>query len=158
MNAFNPQPGRIFALYRARGDEFSPAPLAAALHAKSCLCAYPVVLPGSRIMRFAFWQEGDPLERGPYGIDQPLITPESPVAVPHIVVLPLLAWDGQGTRLGYGGGYYDATLEALRQKDAALAVGLAFEEQKSPDLLPLEPHDIPLDWIVTPAGAHKFTR
>jgi 5-formyltetrahydrofolate cyclo-ligase len=148
--------GDAVALYRAVHDEIDPAPLARMLRTMGVLCAYPVTQPPSRIMSFALWQDGDALMRGPFQIEQPV--EDAPRTTPQIVVMPLLAWDDNGTRLGYGGGYYDATLHALRLHSPVLAVGLAFDEQYSPLALPSEAHDIPLDWIVTPSGARCFNR
>jgi 5-formyltetrahydrofolate cyclo-ligase len=68
-----------------------------------------------------------------------------------------VAFDGQGGRLGYGGGFYDRTLERLRAKRPTLAIGFAFDAQEA-DSLPLEPTDQPLDMIVTESGVHEFPR
>jgi 5-formyltetrahydrofolate cyclo-ligase len=70
---------------------------------------------------------------------------------PEIVIVPLVAFDRDGGRLGYGGGFYDRTLEILRAKRATLAIGFAFAEQEAAGL-PLEPTDQPLDMIVTEKG------
>ena len=79
--------------------------------------------------------------------------PESAeAAMPDIVVAPLVAFDRAGARLGYGGGYYDRTLEALRATRATLAVGYAYGAQEV-DVLPLAPLDQRLDWIVAERGA-----
>jgi len=71
---------------------------------------------------------------------------------PDILVVPLLAFTRAGGRLGYGGGYYDRTLEALRNGGKPLVVGYAFGAQEV-DALPLSPLDQPLDWVVTERGA-----
>jgi 5-formyltetrahydrofolate cyclo-ligase len=71
--------------------------------------------------------------------------------VPQILIVPLVAFDLRGGRLGYGGGFYDRTLQALRAQGPVLAIGFAFAAQQTDDL-PLEPTDQPLDMIVTEAG------
>ena len=71
--------------------------------------------------------------------------------VPQILIVPLVAFDMHGGRLGYGGGFYDRTLQILRAQGPVLAVGFAFEAQQADDL-PLESTDQPLDLIVTDAG------
>ena len=74
---------------------------------------------------------------------------------PDVVLVPLLAFDSGGYRLGYGGGFYDRTLAGLRAKKAITAVGLAYDEQKV-DALPHDSYDERLDWVLTPSGARKF--
>ena len=73
-------------------------------------------------------------------------------AQPTHLLVPLLAYDRDGYRLGYGGGYYDRSLRALRTRRPIVAVGMAYTEQLVPDL-PRAAHDEPLDWIVTERGA-----
>ncbi len=73
-----------------------------------------------------------------------------------MILVPILAFDRRGYRLGYGGGYYDRTIAALRETKAALTVGLAFSGQVRDDL-PAGPHDIRLDWIVTESAALRVT-
>ena len=70
---------------------------------------------------------------------------------PEILIVPLVAFDRQGGRLGYGGGFYDRTLEGLRAKGPVLAIGFAYAAQET-EALPLEPTDQPLDMIVTESG------
>ena len=77
------------------------------------------------------------------------------LAVPEIVVVPLLAFDGEGARLGYGGGFYDRTLQQLRARGAVLAIGFAYAAQADPDL-PHDANDQRLDAIATEAGVTWF--
>ena len=89
-----------------------------------------------------------PLVPGPFGA----MTPERPeFMAPEILIVPLVAFDRRGGRLGYGGGFYDRTMEQLRARRATLAIGFAYAAQEA-DALPLEPTDQPLDMIVTEAG------
>jgi 5-formyltetrahydrofolate cyclo-ligase len=158
IDALKPQAGQAVGLYRAKGTEFNPALLYTALQTMGCLCALPVMAPQSRILRFALWRDGEPLEQGPFGIDQPPDTPRTVWINPSLLVLPLLAYDRQGNRLGYGGGYYDATLHALRLPGPVTAAGLAHDGQEAPEALPAEPHDIPLDWLFTPLQTLHFVQ
>lgn len=75
--------------------------------------------------------------------------------VPDILIVPLAAFDGRGYRLGYGGGFYDRTLEGLRAGGPVTAIGFAFDVQEDADL-PTEPTDQPLDLIVTETGIRRF--
>lgn len=75
---------------------------------------------------------------------------------PDIFLVPLLAFDEKGHRMGYGGGYYDATLAFYKRLKQSVAIGIAYEEQLWSSPLPIEPHDVPLDYIVTPAAIRKF--
>jgi 5-formyltetrahydrofolate cyclo-ligase len=77
----------------------------------------------------------------------------APQAEPDIILVPMLGFDRYGTRLGYGGGYYDRTLASLTKKPKL--VGLAFAVQELP-LIPRDTHDIPLDLVITEAGVHQF--
>jgi len=79
-------------------------------------------------------------------------SPDADEMVPDLVLVPMLAFDRQGHRLGYGGGYYDRTIARLREVGDVLAVGLAFSGQVR-DELPVEPHDMHLDWIITESAA-----
>lgn len=77
------------------------------------------------------------------------LIPEGGEAVdPDVLIVPLLAFDRHGFRLGYGGGFYDRTLEGLRARKSILAIGFAYESQEM-DEVPIEPTDQPLDLIVT---------
>lgn len=82
---------------------------------------------------------------------------DASIGVPAIVLLPLLAVDTRGTRLGQGGGYYDRTLAALRARGPVLAVGVAWDMQRV-DTLPADPWDAPLDALATPSGWSAFSR
>ena len=89
------------------------------------------------------------LERGAFDVPVPLT--DKPALDPDIVLVPLLAFDRSGYRLGYGAGFYDRTLAGLRARRAVIAVGLAFGEQEV-DALPHDARDERLDWVVTPGA------
>ena len=135
-------------------DEFDCRPLLFALRADGHLCALPVVTGRDRPLTFRAWTPDTTLQAGSFGVQVP---PEDAEALrPDIVVTPLLAFDDDGYRLGYGGGYYDRTLADLRaQERGVLAVGLAFAGQRVASL-PHDDGDEPLDWLVSESGAVQF--
>lgn len=150
MSAIAPAEGAVVSLYFPMRDELDTEPLAAALIDKGAKIAFPVVAKKKAPLVFRAYAPGDDLVPGSYGELVPAAS--APEARPDILVVPLLAFTRAGGRLGYGGGYYDRTLEALRKSGAPLAVGYAYGAQEV-DALPLSPLDQPLDWIVTERGA-----
>lgn len=108
----------------------------------------PVITGAGQPLKFARWDPDMPLVEGAF---KAMIPANPEWMVPEIVVVPLVAFDRHGGRLGYGGGFYDRTLEGLRDRGPCLAVGFAFAAQEAAGL-PLEPTDQPLDMIVTEGG------
>ena len=108
----------------------------------------PVIEGKGVPLRFSRWEPGCALRDGPFGAMVPEV---DDFFEPEILIVPLVAFDRKGGRLGYGGGFYDRTLEMLRAKRATLAIGFAYAAQEAEDL-PLEPTDQPLDMVVTEAG------
>jgi 5-formyltetrahydrofolate cyclo-ligase len=106
----------------------------------------PVTGPRGEALTFRRYAYGEPLCEGPMGTYEPV--PHAPSAVPDFTFVPLAAFDRRGFRIGYGGGYYDATLAHLRATNPGPAVGIAFSCQEI-DAVPDEPHDQPLDLILT---------
>lgn len=142
--------GRTLAGYVAIRSEIDPGPV---LSAWTGPVALPVVAGSGRPLVFRRWWPGAALAPGTFGV---LVPPEGPSVVPDILIVPLLAYDRRGMRLGYGGGFYDRTLAALRGTGRRpLAVGFAFSAQRVEDL-PVEATDAPLDAIVTEEGAVTF--
>jgi len=153
IQSLQPAPGSVVAGYVARGDEADPAPLIQILADHGCQIALARVVAAAQPLRFIQWAPGEPLAQGPYDVMEP--TGETAL-LPDFVLVPLLAFSSNGHRLGYGGGYYDRTLQALRaQKPGIIAIGLAFAAQEVTNL-PVEPEDQPLDWIVTERGSRCF--
>jgi len=112
----------------------------------------PVIQGAGQPLKFAKWEPDMPLVTGEFGAK----IPEHPeFFTPELIILPLVAWDATGNRLGYGGGFYDRTIEQLRASGAVLAVGFAFDEQKQEDL-PVEETDQPLNLIITQTVMHSF--
>jgi 5-formyltetrahydrofolate cyclo-ligase len=134
------------ALYMPQGSEIDALPLARALAAAGLDLALPVVLVRDAPMVFRRWTPGDPLEIDAAGCPAPLDLAGE--VAPDLIIVPLLAFDATGARLGQGGGYYDRTLAAL---PGAAAVGLAYAGQ-AVDRLPIEAHDHPLHGVLTEAG------
>jgi 5-formyltetrahydrofolate cyclo-ligase len=113
--------------------------------------ALPRLVKGSKVLAFHLWN-GEPLVAGPLGLMQP--TPDSPrVEKVDVFVVPGVGFALDGTRLGRGGGYYDATLKAM----GGVRVGFTFDCCVV-DVLPSEPWDVPVDWIVTESRTLKISR
>jgi len=128
-------------------NEFDARPLVGRLLAAGWRACMPTVETVAAPMRFRLWSPEAAMSCDPYGIPVPAERVES--LPPDVVLLPLVAFDAAGYRLGYGGGYFDRTLAALQPRP--LSCGVGFELARTADLHP-QPHDIPLDWIVTEAG------
>lgn len=144
----------IVSGYWPMGREFDPAPILLKLLKRGHKCCLPIVCKDTRVLQFGLWEEeGSALKKSAYGIYEPV---GADLLVPDILLVPLLAFDRQGNRLGQGGGYYDATLAALRAKKEILAIGVAYAQQACLFNLPTEEHDQRLDWIITPQEAHRF--
>lgn len=112
----------------------------------------PVIRGAGQPLWFSRWEPECEMVEGPFGAFVPALGTEM---VPEILIVPLVAFDRQGGRLGYGGGFYDRTLEGLRARGPVLAIGFAFSAQEA-EGLPLEPTDQPLDMIVTEKGVLTF--
>ncbi|WP_421790333.1 5-formyltetrahydrofolate cyclo-ligase [Hyphobacterium sp.] len=148
-----PGVGKVVAAYCATHSEIDPIRLMETFHCEQARIALPRVDGPDQPLTFHQWQPGDELEIGAHGIAAP--KSGAPVLEPELLLVPLVAFDQRGMRLGYGGGYYDRTLAALRAKKSVMAVGIAFEVQ-GVKKLPTQRHDQPLDWIVTEKRAYRF--
>lgn len=131
------------------GEEIDPGPLMARLVGEGYSLCLPVMEAKGKPLLFRAWAPGEPLAEVIWGIREPL--PAAPVVEPDIVLGPLLAFDVQGYRLGYGGGFYDRTLARLRALKPIVAVGLAYDAQRV-DSVPHHDYDQRLDWVLTPSG------
>ncbi len=138
--------------YMAIRTEIDPAPVMAEAAAHG-MVGVPVIQGAGRPLRFSRWEPDGALKDGPFGARIPVV---DDYFEPEILIVPLVAFDVRGGRLGYGGGFYDRTLEGLRARRATLAIGFAFDAQEA-DSLPLEPTDQPLDMIVTENRVLDFT-
>jgi 5-formyltetrahydrofolate cyclo-ligase len=137
------------ALYSARGGEIDPAPLAARLWAQGIQLALPAVVERDRPLAFRAWRPGGATVSGFAGIAEP--TADAAPVLPNLVVVPLLVFDRTCHRIGSGAGFYDRTLERLASSQSVATLGYAFALQET-ESLPVEPHDISLDAIVTERG------
>ena len=140
--------------YWPKGKEIDPRPLMATLAALGHPIGLPVMIGRDQPLLFRRWQAGEELEPVGFGLLEP---PRSaPELVPRLLLVPLLAFDRTGIRLGYGGGYYDRTLAGLRAQDPTIAVGLAFAAQEL-DRVPHHEADQTLDWVVTEREAIEIS-
>lgn len=143
--------GVVIAGYWPSGSEFDVRPLLERLEVSGSPIALPIEVPG-RPLAFRRWHPGGTLEPGPHGIMQPNSAAEE--IRPQVLLVPLLAFDGAGGRLGQGGGHYDRTLEALRQSGEVIAIGVAYASQRV-DSVPRNGHDQRLDWVLTEEGIER---
>ena len=131
-------------------DEIDPLPAMRALHARGHPVALPVMTGKDRPLIFRAWHPDQELVDGGFGTKMP--PADAPEVQPQILLAPMLAFDGAGYRLGYGGGFYDRTLAKLRGLNSLTrGVGLAFAGQRV-EALPRGRYDQPLDMIVTESG------
>jgi 5-formyltetrahydrofolate cyclo-ligase len=141
--------GDVVAAYSPMGDELDPRPLLERLQGMGCRLALPVVTARGQPLDFRAWATGDALEPGLHGTTHPLAG--AAPAMPDVLLVPLLAFDRQCFRLGYGGGYYDRTLESLRRHAQVRAIGIGFAAQQV-EAVPRDGHDQRLDAIATEQG------
>ena len=146
--------GSVVGGYIAINDEADPYILLKKLTLQNCTLAYPRVAAKDAPLAFHRWEAGENMQRGAYGIPEP--SKDWPLAYPHILFVPLLAFDADGHSLGYGGGYYDRTLDFLRANSTVRAIGVAYAGQEVPEL-PREDHDHRLDAVITEDGVRVFT-
>ena len=116
------------------------------------LVGVPVIQGNSKPLKFSRWEPGCNLKKGPFNVQIPV---NSYYFVPEVLIIPMVGFDRNGGRLGYGGGFYDRTLEYLRSRQATLAIGFAYSEQEFENL-PLEPTDQKLDIIITEREIIEF--
>lgn len=169
---------RSVGVYLSLADEVDTMPLIRRLRRldNPPLLAAPVVLPERHMKFFPLPDDLSRLKPGPFGVSQPPIAGAQPLTAPELdlLILPLVAFDRRGNRLGYGAGYYDRFLAARfkRREEGRIGlpplagntaflrpslIGLAFAEQEVP-AIPSDPHDIALDLILTEAGAIRPSR
>ncbi len=145
--------GGVIAGYWPMGDEIDPRPLMAELARSGCRLALPVVAAPGQALDFLAWRDGDALVPGPFGTRHPAAA-AAPV-VPSVLLVPLLAFDREGYRLGYGGGYYDRTLDSLAGRAQVRSIGLAYAAQEVARV-PRDRHDQRLDAVATEAGVRML--
>jgi 5-formyltetrahydrofolate cyclo-ligase len=146
-------PFTVIAGYHALGGEIGPWPVVRKLARQGGRIALPVALRPDAPLIFRAWKPDQALEPDAAGIPSP--TDAAETLVPDMLVIPLLAFDDEGYRLGQGGGYYDRTLAALRSLGPVFVIGLAYAGQRVA-AVPRDPHDQPLDAILTETGYHRI--
>ncbi len=147
-------PGAVIGGYWPIGTELDVRPLLIDLHKRDYVCGLPVVRK-RQPLEFHRWKPDDPLVRGVFDIHVP--DHHTPVVDPDVLLVPLLAFDEHGMRVGYGGGYYDRTIPAIRKRKPLLTVGVGYALQEVLRV-PTDRYDQRLDWIVTEVSARQFER
>lgn len=142
---------RVVAGYSPLGSEISPLPALEEARSVGAIVAFPAFDDPAKPFRF---RAGDALVPGPFGILQP--GPRAPVVEPDLVLVPLIAIDPHGSRIGRGKGHYDRALGRLRKSGATL-VGLGWSIQKLADSFPADPWDVRLDAFACPEGLTWFS-
>src|SRR5690348_10812211 len=142
----------VVAGYHPLGSEISPLPAMEEARAVGAIVAFPCFANPAKPFRFL---AGDPLEPGPFGIMQP--AKRHPMVEPDLVLVPLIAVDGSGTRLGRGKGHYDHALVRLKKIGARL-IGIGWAMQRLAETIPNDAWDIPLDGFASPDGLEIFAR
>jgi 5-formyltetrahydrofolate cyclo-ligase len=142
-------PGAIVAGYMPIRSEIDPRPLMAALAARGARLCLPVVAEDRETLIFREWHAGAALEPSGFGLSVP--TADAAELAPDVLLLPLAVFDAAGNRIGYGKGHYDRALARLEAVGPRRKIGLAFALQRV-DAVPAEPHDRPLDLILTEDG------
>lgn len=154
LDAIRPPAAAPISAYWPIRGEMDPRPLMASLTERGHPLLLPVVAGEGQPLTFRIWREGEDLNLGPLGTREP--SADAPEETPGIVIVPLLAFDEAGYRLGYGKGFFDATLAELRHRTpSVIAVGFAYEAQCA-ERLPRDAWDEPLDWIVTERKARHI--
>ena len=137
--------GKTVAIYQPMRTEISPLEAAGQMLARGARLCTPVIVANDSPLRFMAWTPDSTMTDGAFGARIPV---SGDWLEPDIVIAPLVGWDRRGARLGYGGGFYDRTLERLRATKTTPAIGFAYAAQE-PARAPQEPTDQPLDAIVT---------
>jgi 5-formyltetrahydrofolate cyclo-ligase len=137
--------------YSPLGSEISPLSAMEEARAVGAIVAYPAFHNPGKPFRFL---AGDPCGSGPFGILQPKLT--APAVEPDLVLVPLIAIDRNGTRLGRGKGHYDRALVRLKRSGARL-VGVGWPLQRLTQIIPTDPWDIPLHAFASPDGVESFS-
>jgi len=129
-------------------NEYDARHLLAALRRQGAVTALPAIVAPKTPLVFRVWQPGAALEKGPLGIPFPA---DSREVQPDTVLLPVVGFDAAGYRLGYGGGYFDRTLAAIARRPRVIAIGYEFMFVET---IHPQPHDIPVDYVVTERGVY----
>jgi 5-formyltetrahydrofolate cyclo-ligase len=148
-------PGTIVSGFMPMKSEINPLPLLRKLAEAGAALALPVVAGKGKPLVMRAWAFGAPLASGVWGIREPM--PDAPEVAPDILIVPLLAFDRRGHRIGYGAGYYDMTINRLRSLKPVVAVGIAYAAQEAPEV-PATPRDARLDLVLTERDVIDFRK
>lgn len=154
MRAVPRHPDQVLSVYYPIGSEMDPLPLVERLWDEGRQVCLPVIRAEDRVLKFSLWKKATPLISSKFGTFE--LEKTLDFMVPDIVLVPLLAFDRMGNRMGYGQGYFDITLAHIRRQKPILAVGFAYAQQEREEGLPTEPHDQKLDMIVTQQRVFDF--
>jgi 5-formyltetrahydrofolate cyclo-ligase len=146
-------PGVIVSGFMPMKSEINPLPLLRKLSAASAQLALPCIVGRGKPLIMRAWKFGDPFKAGQWGIREPV--PEAPEVAPDILIVPLACFDRAGQRIGFGAGYYDMTIHALRQKKKIVAIGIAFAAQEIASV-PATERDERLDFVLTERDVIDF--
>jgi len=138
--------GTIVSGFSPMRSEINPVPLMRKLADAGATLALPAIAGRGKPLIMRAWTFGEPLASGQWGIREPV--PEAPEVAPDVLIVPLAAFDRDGHRIGYGAGYYDMTINALRAKKKVTAIGIAFAAQEIPQV-PATQRDARLDLVLT---------
>ena len=152
---FRLSPGCVVSGYWPGRSELDIRPLMKSLHAEGHSIGLPVVVGRGKPLVFRAWQPGAVLETKKFGLKEPPASARE--LTPSVLLVPFLAYDAEGYRIGYGAGYYDMTLAELRSRGEPLAIGVGYAVQRV-GRLPRGEHDQRLDWVVTEEYAERFDR
>jgi 5-formyltetrahydrofolate cyclo-ligase len=139
-------PGAVVSAYVAISDEADPAPLIDLLRARGHRIVLPRVTGRGKPLAFHLYEQGAALVPGGFGLSEP--PRDWPLVDPDVLAVPLLAFDAQGYRIGYGAGFYDRTLQFLRAARNIVAASYCFSAQEF-EAVPHDENDQRLDWLVT---------
>jgi 5-formyltetrahydrofolate cyclo-ligase len=149
------EPGAIVSGFSPMKSEINPFPLMRKLFDAGAQLALPVIVGRGKPLIMRAWKFGDPFKAGQWGIREPVA--EAPEVYPDILIVPLAAFDRRGHRIGFGAGYYDMTIAALRAKKKVTAVGIAFSVQEI-ERVPSTDRDARLDFMLTEREVIDFRR
>jgi len=147
------KPGMIVAGFSAMKTEINPVPLMKKFAASGAQLALPCIAGRGKPLIMRAWNFGDEFKAGQWGIREPL--PDAMEVHPDILIVPLACFDRAGHRIGYGAGYYDMTIHALRAMKKITAIGIAFAAQEIP-AVPATERDERLDFVLTETEVISF--
>ncbi|WP_336486367.1 5-formyltetrahydrofolate cyclo-ligase [Methylobacterium nigriterrae] len=141
--ALEPLSDRLIGVYWPFRGEFDPRGVMAALRERGTRLALPVIVGRGQPLEFREWSPGSLMTQGVWNVPMP---ESGETVLPDLLVVPLVGFDKQGYRLGYGGGFYDRTIAAMATRPRTIGVG--FELGRLDTICP-QPHDIALERIIT---------